>query len=164
MEQLLATLGLDTTILLSQLLNFLILYILLKKFALDKLLKAINQRQEMIANGVRNAQDAKLVLKQVKIQQEEIINDARAKARELLAEARKAGKEQGEKLVAIAEKKANQVLVDAREQIQTEKQKMLLEVKGELADIIATGMQKIADENIDQNEISRQYLRTNFKA
>lgn len=164
MEQLLATLGLDTTVFLSQLLNFAILYFLLKKFALDKLLKAINQRQEMIASGVRNAQDAKLVLKQVKIQQEEIISDARAKARELLAEARKAGKEQGEKLIATAEQKAEQILIDARAQIQTEKQKMLLEVKGELAEIIATGIQKITDENIDQNEISRQYLRTNLKA
>lgn len=164
MQSLLNSLGLDPIIFFSQLVNFIILYALLKKFALEKLLNSINKRQEMIADGVRNAQDAKLVLKQVKIQQEEIISDARAKARELLAEARSVGKKQSEKIIADAQKRADQILVDAREQIQTEKQKMLLEVKGELADIIATGMQKIADENIDQNKISRQYLRANLKA
>ena len=164
MQSLLNSLGLDFTIFFSQLVNFIILYVLLKKFALEKLLRSINKRQEMIADGVRNAQNAKLVLVQVKTQQEEIISDARAKAREILAQARQDAKLQTEKITAAAGVKAEQLLADAHEQIQTEKQKMLLEVKNELADIIAIGVAKVADKKIDSSEISRHYLKNNLQA
>lgn len=164
MQSLLNSLGLDFTIFFSQLVNFIILYVLLKKFALEKLLRSINKRQEMIADGVRNAQNAKLVLVQVKTQQEEIISDARAKAREILAQARQDAKLQTEKITAAAGIKAEQLLTDAHEQIQTEKQKMLLEVKNELADIIAIGVQKVADKKVDSSEISRHYLKNNLQA
>ena len=164
MQSLLNSLGLDYTIFFSQLVNFIILYVLLKKFALEKLLRSINKRQEMIADGVRNAQNAKLVLVQVKTQQEEIISDARAKAREILAQARQDAKLQTEKITAAAGVKADQLLADAHEQIQTEKQKMLLEVKNELADIIAIGVAKVADKKIDSSEISRHYLKNNLQA
>lgn len=164
MQSLLNSLGLDFTIFFSQLVNFIILYVLLKKFALEKLLRSINKRQEMIADGVRNAQNAKLVLVQVKTQQEEIISDARAKAREILAQARQDAKLQTEKITAAAGVKADQLLADAHEQIQTEKQKMLLEVKNELADIIAIGVAKVADKKIDSSEISRHYLKNNLQA
>lgn len=164
MQSLLNSLGLDYTIFFSQLVNFIILYVLLKKFALEKLLRSINKRQEMIADGVRNAQNAKLVLVQVKTQQEEIISDARAKAREILAQARQDAKLQTEKITAAAGVKAEQLLTDAHEQIQTEKQKMLLEVKNELADIIAIGVAKVADKKVDSSEISRHYLKNNLQA
>lgn len=164
MQSLLNSLGLDFTIFFSQLVNFIILYVLLKKFALEKLLRSINKRQEMIADGVRNAQNAKLVLVQVKTQQEEIISDARAKAREILAQARQDAKLQTEKITAAAGVKAEQLLTDAHEQIQTEKQKMLLEVKNELADIIAIGVAKVADKKVDSSEISRHYLKNNLQA
>ncbi len=164
MQSLLNSLGLDYTIFFSQLVNFIILYVLLKKFALEKLLRSINKRQEMIADGVRNAQNAKLVLVQVKTQQEEIISDARAKAREILAQARQDAKLQTEKITAAAGVKAEQLLADAHEQIQTEKQKMLLEVKNELADIIAIGVAKVADKKVDSSEISRHYLKNNLQA
>ena len=164
MQSLLNSLGLDFTIFFSQLVNFIILYVLLKKFALEKLLRSINKRQEMIADGVRNAQNAKLVLVQVKTQQEEIISDARAKAREILAQARQDAKLQTEKITAAAGVKAEQLLADAHEQIQTEKQKMLLEVKNELADIIAIGVAKVADKKVDSSEISRHYLKNNLQA
>ena len=164
MQSLLNSLGLDFTIFFSQLVNFIILYVLLKKFALEKLLRSINKRQEMIADGVRNAQNAKLVLVQVKTQQEEIISDARDKAREILAQARQDAKLQTEKITAAAGVKAEQLLADAHEQIQTEKQKMLLEVKNELADIIAIGVAKVADKKVDSSEISRHYLKNNLQA
>lgn len=164
MQSLLNSLGLDFTIFFSQLVNFIILYVLLKKFALEKLLRSINKRQEMIADGVRNAQNAKLVLVQVKTQQEEIISDARAKAREILAQARQDAKLQTEKITTAAGVKAEQLLADAHEQIQTEKQKMLLEVKNELADIIAIGVAKVADKKVDSSEISRHYLKNNLQA
>lgn len=164
MQSLLNSLGLDYTIFFSQLVNFIILYVLLKKFALEKLLRSINKRQEMIADGVRNAQNAKLVLVQVKTQQEEIISDARTKAREILAQARQDAKLQTEKITAAAGVKADQLLADAHEQIQTEKQKMLLEVKNELADIIAIGVAKVADKKVDSSEISRHYLKNNLQA
>lgn len=164
MQSLLNSLGLDYTIFFSQLVNFIILYVLLKKFALEKLLRSINKRQEMIADGVRNAQNAKLVLVQVKTQQEEIISDARVKAREILAQARQDAKLQTEKITAAAGVKAEQLLADAHEQIQTEKQKMLLEVKNELADIIAIGVAKVADKKVDSSEISRHYLKNNLQA
>lgn len=164
MQSLLNSLGLDYTIFFSQLVNFIILYVLLKKFALEKLLRSINKRQEMIADGVRNAQNAKLVLVQVKTQQEEIISDARAKAREILAQSRQDAKLQTEKITAAAGVKAEQLLADAHEQIQTEKQKMLLEVKNELADIIAIGVAKVADKKVDSSEISRHYLKNNLQA
>ena len=164
MQSLLNSLGLDYTIFFSQLVNFIILYVLLKKFALEKLLRSINKRQEMIADGVRNAQNAKLVLVQIKTQQEEIISDARAKAREILAQSRQDAKLQTEKITAAAGVKAEQLLADAHEQIQTEKQKMLLEVKNELADIITIRVAKVANKKVDSSEISRHYLKNNLQA
>lgn len=162
--ELINALGFDWVIFVSQLINFAILYWLLKKFALDKLMKLLEKRQQDIDMGLKNAQLADQALNQAKAQQEELLNGARKQARTIINEAKQVGKSQEEKIVAEAQMRATKIVENGEKQITLEKNKMLLEVKGELANIIALGVKTVVEQDVRPEKIKQSYLQAGLKA
>jgi F-type H+-transporting ATPase subunit b len=160
---LLEALGFNLGTFLSQLINFAILYFILKKFALDKIFSAMEKRRVAIDAGLKDAQIAKLALDQARAQQEEIVNESYKEAKNILANARAQGKQQRDRIVAKAKEQAKQIVDIGRRQNQVDREKMLLEVKEELVDIIAVGIKQVAGRKISSREISTSYL-TSLKA
>ena len=162
--ELIKALGLNWPTLISQLINFAILYFLLKKFALTSLMENITNRQQQIEQGLRNAQFADKALQEAKAQEEQIVNQARVEAQDIINTARQNANEQSQQIIEQAKTQAEEIITDGHKQVALSKDKMMREVKKELADVIAIGVEKLVGAKVSAQDITSDYLQTGLEA
>ncbi len=98
-------LGINTWAFVSQLVSFLIIFFALWRWLLPILLKTLDNRQNLIREGVENAERAKIALA-----------EADARASQVLLEARRQGQEIVERAQKIAEQEASRIREEAHAQ------------------------------------------------
>ena len=157
-------LGLSWPTLISQLINFGILYWLLAKFALKPLLANIEARQQQISEGLANSQAADQALAQAEAQKDEIVTAARAQARDIIASARQSASQQEEQIVGAAKAQAAQIIEDARAKNDEDRQKMLSDVRGQIAEIVSIGVKNVIGEVVPVETVNRHLLESGVKA
>lgn len=136
MSELLTKLGVDWRLLIAQLVNFLILFFLLKRFLYKPVLDILERRRQRIADGVRDADAARERL--VRIEQERMQVLVRAEAeRQRMLETAVTDVEgvRQQRLQAVAAE-AEGVLARAREEAERVRGELLVEVRRELGDLV----------------------------
>ncbi len=157
--QLLDALGLDWKIFLAQLINFAVFYWVLAKIAVPKIREMVTKREKEIEDGLKNAEEAKIVLNQAKGHEEEILTAARSEAAKIIDESRLNAKKVEEKTLLSTQEQAKLILERAEKQVQIEKEKMLQDVKEELAEVIAIGVKNLTTEKTKAEKITSDYLK-----
>src|SRR3989338_10125474 len=105
--------GLDPLVLGAQIINFLIIFFILKRFAYKPILDILKKRENSISEGLKQAEEGKKVLdealgKEKKILQnvqksaEKIIEDAKNQSIEIQKEARSEERRQVESMITTA--------------------------------------------------------------
>ena len=114
-------------------LTFILLLILLGKFAWKPILNAIKTREEGIQTALSSADKALNDMRELQANNEKIMNQARAERDSMLKEAR----ETKDAIVAEAKQKAqvdvDRIMSAAREQIKNEKNAAVAELKNQVA-------------------------------
>ena len=122
---------------------FILLVILLKKFAWKPILTAVDKRNESIENALKAAEKAKEDIENLTADNERILNEAKLERDALLKEAR----EIKDKVIAEAKDKAKieaeKILVSAKEQITNEKMAAITELKNQVAELSIEIAEKI---------------------
>lgn len=128
-----------------QIILFVLLLILLRRFAWKPILKAVNDREEGIKNALAAAEEAKKEMQNVTADSEKLLQEARAERESMLKEARQ-----------IKEK----MIADAKEQAQVEGDKMIRaaqqSIEGEKTAAIADIKKQVATLSV---EIAEKVLR-----
>lgn len=118
-----------------QLILFVGLILLLKRFAWKPILGAVSEREEGIKNALASAEDAKKEMQNLNASNEQLLKDARAERDVLMKEAR----EIKEKMISDAKEEAKEVtsklIVSAQASIEQEKQAALAELKHQVAEL-----------------------------
>ena len=128
---------------------FIILLILLKKFAWKPILTAVNEREESIQESMDMAIKTKAemealqtqnqdLLKEARIERDKMIKEASETSKKLIEESREEGKAQQQKIVAEAQKIINAEKAAAISELKTQVASLSLEIaekviKGQLA-------------------------------
>lgn len=110
--------GIDPVLVAAQIVNFLIILWLLKKFAYKPIFQMLQKRKDLIAEGVKDAQKS-----------EEALNKALEKEKDMLKKAHVASQE----VLTDAQKQASEILHAAEEQAKDRVAKMLDDAKKEIA-------------------------------
>lgn len=122
---------------------FILLVVLLKKYAWGPILQAIYDREEGIKDALESAENAKKEMQSLNADNERILAEAKIERDTILKEAR----ELKESIVAeaknIASQEADKVLDTAREQIENEKNAAVTELKNEVAKLSIEIAEKI---------------------
>lgn len=112
---------------------FVILLVLLKKFAWKPILDAVQTREGNIQTALEAAKEAEAKMSSLTAQNEELLKAAREERSAILKEA----KEAKETIIAQAKESsqvaADKILSDAREMIVNEKMKAVTELKNQVA-------------------------------
>ncbi len=128
---------------------FLILLVLLRKFAWKPILGAVQTREENIANALNAAKEAEEKMSALTAQNEELLKQAREERDVILREA----KEAKESIVAeakdVAQKEADRILVAANEQIANERMKAVTELKNQVGKLSLEIAEKILKSELD---------------
>ena len=150
MEGLISTFHIDTKIIIAQVINFAIVFVVLYIFALKPLGKLMRERRQEIEKGLSNAKDSESELLLAKEKAEEEIKKARKEANEIIAEA----KQKADALVLQAQEKAKDeaqtIIADAQITIEKERKQAEKELQEKTAELVSLGVQKILEEDIDE--------------
>lgn len=118
-----------------QLVLFLALLFLLRRFAWKPILDSVSNREEGIKNALQSAENAKKDMENLQANNEQLIKEARAERDALLKEAR----EIKDKMISDAKEEAKEVatklIENAQASINQEKQAAISELKNQVAEL-----------------------------
>jgi F-type H+-transporting ATPase subunit b len=143
----------ETGLLIWMMITFLIVLILLRKFAWKPILKMIKDREDSIDSALKSAENAKLEMQSLKSDNEKILAQARNERDTMMKEARDmkdaiVGEAKGK-----AKEEADKILSAAREAIQNEKMAAITELKNQVALLSVDIAEKILKRELsDENK------------
>ena len=132
-----------------QMLLFILLLFLLKKFAWKPILDALNSREEGIKNALEEADKARQEMMDLQANNEKILKEARAERDTLLKEARSMKEQIISEAKEEAGAQANKMIEQAKSTIENEKLAAITELRNQVAEL-SIGIA----ENIIKDELS----------
>jgi len=146
-----------------QLLIFIGLIFLLKKYAWKPILNAVDERENSIKEALFSADKARKEMESLNEDNQRIIKEARAQKELLLKEARKMSSVIIEEAKQEAKITADKLIKSAKESIESEKRAAIQELKGQVADISIQMAEKVLHSELDnkdkQNELIERLLK-----
>lgn len=112
---------------------FLLLMLLLTKYAWKPILSAVKEREKSIEDALNSAEDAKRAMAELKSNNEDLLNEARAERDTMMKEARTIKDEIIAEAKGKASEDAEKIIATARESIQHEKMAAITELKNQVA-------------------------------
>ncbi|KQB43323.1 ATP synthase F0 subunit B [Flavobacterium sp. L1I52] len=135
-----------------QVLIFVGLIFLLKKFAWKPILDAVNEREEGIKNALESAENARKEMQDLQADNQRILNEARAERDAMLKEAR----EMKEKMVADAKTEAQaqgaKMIEQAKAAIESEKNAAMAELKTQVSSLSLSIAEKLLKDELSNTE------------
>ncbi len=144
--------GVQPTLLFGQIVNFLIILFLLKKFFYGKILDALEQRKKRIEESLKNADTIELKLKETEEKSTKIIEDIQSQAQKIIAEAKSQASEIAAKASQDAQKTIQEAVIAAQDQIETEREKMKEKLQEETLTLIVEVAKKVLGRNLKTAE------------
>lgn len=149
MDELIKTFHIDAKLVLAQAVNFVIVLLVLYKFAYGPILKTLNQRTGKIEKGLKDSEEASKKLEEITQKEKEVLIKAKKEAQEIIAKSEKEAKKNAEIIVVETKKQNAKMMEDAKKNIEREKVKMLSEIKSEVAELVVSATEKIISEKLD---------------
>ena len=144
-----------------QLLIFIFLLLLLKKFAWKPILDSVNERESFIKNAMREADKARNEMASIEESNQKVLKEARAEREALLKNARTTSAEMIAQAKIDAQTEANKIIAQAQETIRNEKRAAVNELKNQVAQISLQIAEKVIDKELD-NKNKQAELVDNF--
>lgn len=157
------TFGFDLRIFLSQVVSFVIVALVLRKFAYKPILAVLEKRREQIAEAQLNSEKIKQQLAEAEQRYQEILSKANAQAQKMIDEARESAGLVADRKEQEAIAAAEQIVAKAHEATQLERERTMMELKRELGRLVVDTTAKVTgkvltseDQRRLQEEASRQ--------
>lgn len=128
---------------------FVLLVIVLGKFAWKPLLKSLQDREEKIRESLEQSERARAEAAELLKQNERAMAKADEEYQKIVREARALGDKMREEIVAKANQQAQQQLQAAKEEIQRDIDAAKQQLREEVADLAVKAAGKILDETLD---------------
>ena len=160
--ELLKNFGFDPVLLSAQVINFLIILFVLKRFLYKPLLDMLKKRQKTIEEGLKQAEEARITLESAEEKEREILKKARITADSMLEEAKKEAETQAKKIEEEAKKEAESIIADAQKKIEIsekETERKLATYVSKLAIELITQSSKTLFSEKEQKEITENALK-----
>jgi len=141
------------------LIAFVIVFLILRKFAWKPILKSLNERQQNIADSIASARQVKAEMAQLKSENEALL----AKAREERAAMIKEAKDTTDKMIAEAKEKAkgeyDRILRDAQSAIEQQKMAALTDVKNQVGNLVIDVAEKVLRRELNNKPEQEKFIR-----
>lgn len=137
--KILADFGINPILLGAQIVNFLIILYLLKRFAYKPIFEMLDKRKKVIEEGVKNAENSnkaleraleeeKKILKKAQTQAETVLVDAKQQAGTIVLDATDQAKQQVEKLLADAKKEIEIQTKETEKKLASQTTKLAIDI------------------------------------
>jgi F-type H+-transporting ATPase subunit b len=140
---------------LSQLVIFLLLMVLVSRYALRPLLATMRQRQDHIDGQIRSAENHQAEAEKMIEEQKEALQLARVEAKEIVERAKVQKERDAEEIIRQANERAERLIHEATNEINREKEKALLALRQEVGELSVQLASKVIGQELDQSAQSK---------
>jgi F-type H+-transporting ATPase subunit b len=156
------TFGWNWALFLSQVVSFVLVALLLRKFAYQPILKVLHERRDRIEESLRNADRIKQELADAEKRHAEILAKANAEAQKMIDEARQSAGVVAERKQQEAIAAAEQIMAKAREAAALEHERTMQQLKHELGRLVVDTTAKVTGKVLtseDQKRLQEEAAR-----
>jgi F-type H+-transporting ATPase subunit b len=150
----------DLGLLIWNLVGFLILFFILKKFAWKPILDSLKSREKTIADSLATAEKVKAEMAQMKSENEALMAQAREERAQMLKEAR----ETKDKIISEAKEQAKaeaaKIISDAQSAIDAQKMAALTEVKNQVGKLVIGVAEKVLSKEFSNPESQEAHIKS----
>lgn len=158
-DDILASLGIDWTLLILQLLAFLVLVWFLGKFIYPVFIRIIDERQDKIEASVKAAEAAEQKAEQAQDEVAKLLTQARKDAREIVASAKDEAAAMLEASDTKAKARADKIVKGAQEQLEKDVIAARKALHNDTIDLVALATEKIIG-NVSNAKIDETIIQT----
>ncbi len=144
-----AKLGIDWKLLIAQAVNFIVLLWVLRRYAYQPILKALEARTKKIEQGLKDAALSQEKLASSVEEEKKVMAAAREEAREILLKAEASAKERDARMLEETKGKIDKMITDADLHLAEEKARLIREAKTELSELVITATERVLDKTVD---------------
>jgi len=145
-------LGIDIKILVGQIVTFIVLLAILKKFAYKPFLSILEQRSKKIEEGVKKSEEAVTSLQKIRVLGEEIKEKGEKRAKEMILAAEIKAQDKAKVIAAQAEEEKRKVIENAKVAMAKEQEMARERQQKEALDIALLVSEKFLKEKITKEQ------------
>ncbi len=147
MGSLLEAFGIESHLLIAQLVNFAILFMILWYFLYRPVMKVLDERRLIVAKGVEDARDAEAALKDASVTASVITRGAETEAEGITARAREEAGSERDRMMKEAQARAEGIERDAQARAQEDHDRMMRDSEKEVARLAILAAEKAMRKN-----------------
>jgi F-type H+-transporting ATPase subunit b len=143
-------------------LNFLFFFLIVKVFILDKVMKMLDDRRDLIEQGLRDAEAARQAKDDADALREAVLHQARREAKDILEHSQKVAQETREAEMAALRGEIERLREKASLELNAEKERALEEMHDEVVDLALTAAGRVVGDVMTgerQRALVEQFLR-----
>lgn len=141
MNALFENFGVDWKLLLAQVVNFFILFFILRRYAYGPIVKVLKDRERRIRKGLEDSAEAERKLSEAEMLEDEILKAAEKKSLGIVSHAEDIASKKQVELVEAAHRKAEQIIASGQKKLHEEREKQSEDVRRNAEELVllATG-------------------------
>jgi len=149
------SLGLDWKLLTAQVVNFLIILFVLKKFLYGPIVNMLSERKKKIELGLKDAEEARIRLEKANQETRRLLADASAESEKIVRAAKKEIEQETKDKLEKAQNKAEEIITQSRKLALAEQEKIVDKAKREISDLAIAISQKILEREADKGAVNK---------
>lgn len=157
-----SALGLNLKSFIFQLITFVIMLLILRRWVFPRLVATLEKRRETLEQSLVHARQTQEVLASAELKAVEILKKARQQADAALDDAKKQAEQTIASSELAAEQRVARILKEAEAQLEQERQKLRLELRSELVDLAILTTEKVIRQKLDE-ESDRHLIEASIK-
>ncbi|SEC32708.1 F0F1 ATP synthase subunit B [Paenibacillus sp. GP183] len=145
-----------------QIAAFLILYLLLSKYAFGPLFGMMEKRRQMIKDQIQTAENSRKQSEQLLEEQKQALQQARKEAYDIIEQAKQTSTKQADEIIHAARAETNRLKDEALQDIESEKNKAVAALRSQVSAMSVMIASKIIEKQIDeksQEQLVEHYLK-----
>jgi F-type H+-transporting ATPase subunit b len=142
---------------------FVLLLLLLKKFAFPAIIKATEEREQTIARQLDDAAKANAEAQALLAEHKKLVADSRVSAQQMLAEATASAEKERAAAVEKTRHEQDELIARTRRELQAEREKAIAELRREAVDLSLAAAGKLIGQRMDSatdRQLVESFLRT----
>jgi len=147
-----ASLGINLPLLVVFIINFIVLFVLLRLFLYKPVLKMLDERAKRTKDAMDLAEETKKEFEQAKGEVQKQIEKGRQEAQAIIAQALQTGEKLREESREEATKQAQAIVDRTRAELESEREKISQDLRREFVDIAVLAAEKVIKETLDKEK------------
>jgi F-type H+-transporting ATPase subunit b len=147
-----ASLGINLPLLVVFIINFIVLFVLLRLFLYKPVMKMLDERAQRTKEGMELAEATKKEYEQAKGEVQKQIEKGRQEAQAIIAQAMQVGERLKEESRQEATKQAQTIIDRTRTELEAERDKIVEDLRREFVDISIAAAEKVIKETLDREK------------